>query len=67
MDELQISDRKIFLKKQSVGLFIDEMLELQDRSSLLRLKGRLEEEIKLGETDPVLSRKIDCIIYLLEN
>jgi len=67
MDESQILERRIFLKKQAVGLFIDDILELQDKSSLFRLKGRLEASIKLDAYDPVLSRKLDCVVYLLEN
>jgi hypothetical protein len=67
MNEIEVIERIIFLQKQSIGLIIDEILQKQDKSSLFRLKGQLEEKIRLDGTDPVLSRKIDCITYLIEN
>jgi hypothetical protein len=67
MDESQFLKRKIFLKKQLIGLLNDEIEDLRDRSNLLRLKERLEDKLKEHGFDSVLSRKIDCIHYLLEN
>jgi len=67
MGEIQIIARKIFLKKQSIGLIVDEILELQEKSSLLSLKNQLEDELKEAGFDSVISRKLDCVIYLWEN
>lgn len=64
--EVVVLKRKILLKRQAIPLIKDEIVDHQLRLALLLLKGRLEE--KMGaEFDVLLSRKLDAVIYLLEN
>jgi hypothetical protein len=65
MDETRFIRRKILLKKQAVTLIAEEIRDLQDHLVLLRIKGRLESLMPDG--DPLLSQKIDCLNFLLEN
>lgn len=65
MTETQILQRKIQLKRQALPLIQDEIIELQLRLALIVLKGRLECQAHSG-FDPVISRKLDAIAYLLE-
>jgi len=67
MKQKEIIDRKIILKRQLLGLIKDEIEDLRDRARILRLKERLEDKLKESGFDSVLSRKLDCIQYLLEN
>ena len=73
----KILKRKIQLKGQHLELITAEHRELIDKIkgerksliyklALVGLKDTLEGQIK-ARFDPVLSRKLDCVIYLLEN
>jgi hypothetical protein len=66
MNELQTIQRKIQLKRQGRDLIGDEIIDLQIRKALVVYKSRLEAQISTN-FDPVLSRKLDCINYLIEN
>ena len=66
MNELHIIKRKIELARQGLILSRVEIEELELKYTLLKAKSRLEHQID-GEFDSVLSRRLDCIIYLLEN
>ena len=64
--EIQKLKRRIHLKRQAIPLIKREIIDLQTRLALLVLKDHFEKQI--GEKfDPTLSRKLDCITYLLEN
>lgn len=66
MEELKILKRRIQLKKQAIFLIRDETIDLQIRAILILFKSRLEN--KMGSAfDPNLSKKIDCLTFLLEN
>lgn len=67
MKEREIISRKIVLKQQDICLIKDEIEDLRSRSSLLSLKERFEDKLNENDFDSVLSRKLDCIQYLLEN
>lgn len=66
MTEKEIIRRKIQLKGQALKLIRAERKELVYRLALMGLKDFLEAEIK-DKFDPTLSKKLDCIMYLLEN
>ena len=66
MTDQEIIKRKIFLKGQALKLIKAERKELIYRLVLVGLKETLEAQIK-DKFDPVLSRKLDCVLYLLEN
>ena len=67
MNEREIIDRKIVLKQQAICLIKDEIEDLRSRSSLLDLKERLEDKLNENGFNSVLSQKLECIQYLLEN
>ncbi len=67
MLEQQIIGRKIVLKKQAISLLKNEIEELRDKLNLLKMKDRFEKQLKENDFDSVLSLKLDCIQYLLEN
>jgi len=58
--------RKIQLKGQHIKLIKAERRELIYRLALMGLKEALEAQIKT-KFDRVLSRKLDCITYLVEH
>lgn len=66
MTEQKTLKRKIQLQGQHIKLIKAERRELIYRLALMGLKETLEAQIKT-KFDPVLSRKLDCIIYLLEH
>jgi hypothetical protein len=66
MDDLRIIKRKIYLKRQGRNLIGDEIIDLQIQMALVVHKSRLEAQIG-ANFDSVLSRKLDCINYLIEN
>ena len=66
MTSKEIVRRKIQLKGQALKLIKGERRELIYKLALMGLKDTLEAQIK-DKFDPVLSRKLDCVIYLLEN
>ena len=66
MNEPEIILRKIKLKNQALTLIKAEIQHLQARLVLLKLKDKFE--LKIGKSDdPLLSRKLDCVAFLLEN
>ncbi len=65
MTELEILKRKLVLKKQAVNLINEEVRDLQILLVLHRIKRHLEAKINQA-FDPVLSRKLDCLNYLIE-
>jgi hypothetical protein len=66
MDEITLLKRKLVLKKQAVSLINEEVRDLQIRLALHRIKEHLEAKMNQG-FDISLSRKLDCINYLIEN
>lgn len=66
MTEIQIVKRKIFLKSQAVALMREDIKALRFRAILLQVKAELERQITLT-FNPVLSRKLDCVVALLED
>ena len=66
MNDQQILKRKIQLKRQALDLIRDEIFELKSEYALVELKKRYEKQIG-NSYHPELSRKIDCINFLIEN
>ena len=66
MNEIEVIKRAIELKQQAIPLIKREVEELQERLFLIKLKDRLEQKAK-GASSPTLSRKIDCVQFILEN
>ena len=64
MNNESIVRRKIQLKRQAISLIKSEIIELQLRLALIKLKDRFEGQIK--DYNPLLSQKIDCLTFLLE-
>ena len=65
MNEIAFLKRKIKLKKQGVNLINDEVRDLQIFLVLNKIKKHLES--KMNKTfDPGLSKKLDCVNYLLD-
>jgi len=62
-EELQ---RRIYLKNQAIKLMRDERDDFKRKLFLLKLKEHLEEEM-VNRFDALLSRKLDCLNFLLEN
>jgi len=66
MTEIQIIKRKTFLKRQAVKVIRNEINDLKLRLYLTEMKSDLEA--RMGKDfDPVLSRKLDSVLYLLES
>lgn len=66
MTETEIISREITHKNQALRDIRDEREKLKHRLALSKLKDSLEAQIG-KKFDPILSRKLDCINYLLEN
>lgn len=66
MEEISMIRRKIALKKQGVELIKEEIRDLQILLAFHKIKKHFEDEIS-QHLDPILSRKLDCINYLIEN
>ena len=66
MTEQELLKRKIVLKKQALKLFGNEIEDLEGRLALLKIQQHTEGRMK-ESFDPILSRKLDCINYLMEN
>jgi hypothetical protein len=66
MNEIEVIKRAIELKQQAIPLIKREVEELQERLFLIKLKDRLEQKAE-GASSPTLSRKIDCVQFILEN
>ena len=65
ISEQAILKRKIHLKRQAITLIKNEIIELQLRLALIKLNDCFERQVK--DYDPLLSQKIDCLTFLLEN
>lgn len=65
MDERKFLIRKINLKRQAIAQIKREIVGLQLRLALIKLKDRYEAQIE--NADSSLSQKLDCITYLIEN
>ena len=66
MTDLDILKRKIQLKQQAIDVIKEEIIDLKLNQAIIIKKRRLEKQINKG-FDSVLSRKLDCINYLIEN
>jgi len=66
MDSQELIKRKIHLKRQGLKLTKGDILKLQEQLILIRMKDSLESQTS-GNSDPILSQKLDCVIFLLEN
>ncbi len=66
MNEIAILKRRLALKKQAVDLINEEVRDLQILLVLHKIKKHLEAKINQA-FEPVLSRKLDCLNYLLDN
>lgn len=65
MTEIQNINRKILIKRQARRVMLEEIQELEFKLTLLQMKNILEAQMAKN-FDPALSRKLDCISYLLE-
>ena len=65
MTEVGVLKRKIVLKRQARELIDEEISELRLKLVLVDFKERLEAKIDNG-FDLGVSRKLDCIQFLLE-
>lgn len=66
LTDLSILQRKVKLKNQALILIRAERERLKDRLYLLRMRKYLLKRIG-PEFDPLLSRKLDCIDFLLRD
>ena len=66
MNERQILRRKVRLKKQAVEVIESDIIGLNQQLALICIKEHFEKQIEDG-FDPVISRKLDCLNYLLDN
>lgn len=64
MDERDVLERKILLKRQAAKIIETECIELEFRLSLLRVRDVLLEKIKSG-FNRELSRELECVDFLL--
>jgi hypothetical protein len=64
MNEKQILQRKIELKGQALRLIRAEREQMKHRLHLLRFRDNLLKRIA-SDFDPELSRKLDCVDFLL--
>lgn len=65
MTELQTIKRKLLIKRQARRVSLEEIRELEFKLILLQMKSNLEAQM-IKNFDTALSRKLDCITYLLE-
>jgi len=66
MNEREIIKRKIKLKDQHIEIIKTQRKKYLLKWMLLTVKEFLEAQMT-EKFDPILSRKLDCINYLLEN
>ena len=66
MNEIEAIERAIELKQQAMPLIKQKLEEPQERLFLIKLKDRFEQKAE-GASNPTLSRKIDCVQFILEN
>jgi hypothetical protein len=66
MNEIAILERKLILKKQAVNLINEDVEDLQILLVLHKVKKHLEAKMNKA-FDPMLSRKLDCLNYLIES
>lgn len=62
----EIIDRKLFLKKQALSIVRRDIADLRRKKVLMRIRSELENEIS-ESFDPVLSRKLDALLILLDD
>jgi len=62
----EIIDRKLFLKKQALSIVRRDIADLRRKKVLMRIRRELENEIS-ESFDPVLSRKLDALLILLDD
>ena len=65
MTNVQVKARKLELKKQFFQVRGIDQIDKIERAILLGIKRRYEEQMN-GEFDPDLSRKIDCLNFLID-
>ncbi len=63
--EEKILKRKVLLKSQAIKLFRQDKEDLKLKLVLLKEKGRLEGKME-KDFNPILSRKLDAVLILLE-
>ena len=66
MNQLEQINRRIELKSQAIELIKGEMADLKVKKILALIRQRYEGELK-AEFDPVISHKVDCLTFLVEN
>ena len=66
MTEMQIIKRKILLKRQAIKVIQGEIKDLDFRMTMTLMKADLEARMS-KDFDPAISRKLDCVLYILEN
>ena len=64
--EMQDIKRILLLKRQARRVILEEIREHEFKLALVKLKDELEKRMT-KEFDQVLSRKLNCIIFLLKN
>ncbi len=64
MNEIEFLRRKIFLKGQALKVIRAEREALKDRLSLFQIRENLLGQMGDG-FNPVLSKKMDCVDFLL--
>lgn len=65
MTNIQTVKQKLLLKNQSIKFIRSECDELKRQLILLQWKDDLTGKLKAA-FDPAISRKLDCILFLLE-
>lgn len=64
--ETQVIQRILLIKRQARRVILEKIREHEFKLALVKLKDELEKRMT-KEFDPALSRKVNCIIFLLEN
>ena len=66
MNEKAMILRKIKLKQQSCEIIKEDCLKLMGRLGLILLKEFYEKQTESDVFDPLFSRKLDCLNFLLD-
>ena len=66
MNEIAILKRKLKLNRQAASLIEEEIQDLQIMLALKMIENHLAARMN-KHYDPILSRKLDCVRYLIEN
>ena len=67
ISEEEIIKRRMLIKSQAIQIFRQERKAMKRRLFLLKEKARVEREITDSYIDPVLSKKLEAIMFLLAN